>query len=95
MTKLEKVLYAAKAHTTGGRDGGASRTDDERPAIFRTGMKLAAGKKKVTMPADLAIDAEVDLGTTGEASGLTARLNASLQGIGREVARNWSMRQNS
>lgn len=28
MTKLEKVLYTAKAHTTGGRDGGASRTDD-------------------------------------------------------------------
>ena len=27
MTKLEKVLYTAKAHTTGGRDG-ASRSDD-------------------------------------------------------------------
>jgi osmotically inducible protein OsmC len=30
MTKLEKVLYTAKAHTTGGREGGASRTDDGR-----------------------------------------------------------------
>jgi Ohr subfamily peroxiredoxin len=30
MIKLEKVLYTAKAHTTGGRDGGASRTDDGR-----------------------------------------------------------------
>lgn len=29
MTKLEKVLYTAKAHTTGGRDG-ASRTSDGR-----------------------------------------------------------------
>ena len=28
-TQLEKVLYTAKAHTTGGRDG-ASRTDDGR-----------------------------------------------------------------
>ena len=28
-TKLEKVLYTAKAHTTGGRDG-VSRTDDGR-----------------------------------------------------------------
>lgn len=28
-TKLEKVLYTAKAHTTGGRDG-KSRTDDGR-----------------------------------------------------------------
>jgi len=29
VTKLEKVLYTAKAHTTGGRDG-ASRSDDGR-----------------------------------------------------------------
>jgi len=26
----KKVLYTAKAHTTGGRDGGASRTSDSR-----------------------------------------------------------------
>jgi len=30
MTKLERVLYTARAHTTGGRDGGTSRTDDGR-----------------------------------------------------------------
>jgi lipoyl-dependent peroxiredoxin len=30
MTQIEKVLYTAKAHTTGGRDGGASRTSDGR-----------------------------------------------------------------
>jgi Ohr subfamily peroxiredoxin len=30
MTKLEKVLYTAKVHTTGGRDGGASHSDDGR-----------------------------------------------------------------
>jgi lipoyl-dependent peroxiredoxin len=30
MTKLENVLYTAKAHTTGGRDNGASRTSDGR-----------------------------------------------------------------
>ena len=29
MTTLDKVLYTARAHTTGGRDG-ASRTDDGR-----------------------------------------------------------------
>src|SRR5215475_6707292 len=28
--KIEKVLYTAKAHTTGGREGGASRTSDGR-----------------------------------------------------------------
>ena len=30
MTTIEKVLYTAKAHTTGGREGGASRTSDGR-----------------------------------------------------------------
>jgi len=30
MMKPEKGLYTAKAHTTGGREGGASRTDDGR-----------------------------------------------------------------
>ena len=33
MTKLEKVIYTAKAHTTGGRDGGTSRTDDGRRQV--------------------------------------------------------------
>ena len=28
MIHLEKVLYTAKTHTTGGRDGGTSRTSD-------------------------------------------------------------------
>ena len=30
ITQIEKVIYTAKAHTTGGRDGGASRTSDGR-----------------------------------------------------------------
>ena len=30
INNIEKVLYTAKAHTTGGRDGGASRTSDDR-----------------------------------------------------------------
>jgi len=30
ITPIEKVLYTAKTHTTGGRDGGASRTSDGR-----------------------------------------------------------------
>lgn len=30
ITSIEKVLYTAKAHTTGGREGGASRTTDGR-----------------------------------------------------------------
>jgi osmotically inducible protein OsmC len=30
MSESKKVVYTAKAHTTGGRDGGASRTSDGR-----------------------------------------------------------------
>jgi Ohr subfamily peroxiredoxin len=30
ITSIEKVIYTARAHTTGGRDGGASRTSDGR-----------------------------------------------------------------
>ena len=30
MNKIEKVLYTARAHTTGGRDDGATLTDDGR-----------------------------------------------------------------
>jgi Ohr subfamily peroxiredoxin len=30
MSEPKKILYTAKVHTTGGRDGGASRSDDGR-----------------------------------------------------------------
>ena len=40
MSQLDKVLYTAKAHTTGGRDG-ASRTDDGRLDI----TDLATGQE--------------------------------------------------
>lgn len=49
-------------------------------------MGLVASKMKVTLPADKAIDAEVDLGTTEGAFFLQARLNVSLPGVEREVA---------
>ena len=49
-------------------------------------MGLAARKRKITLPADLAIDAEVDLNKTGDDYFLSARLNISLPGIDREVA---------
>ncbi len=110
MTQVEKVLYTAKTHTTGGREG-ASRSSDghldvklSRPgtagsgtnpeqlfaagwsACFEGAMGLAARKRKIALPADLAIDAEVDLGTTGDAYLLQARLNVSLPGVERELA---------
>ena len=49
-------------------------------------MGLPAGKMKVALPADLAVDAEVDLCMTDGAYFLRARLNVSLPGLEREVA---------
>ena len=49
-------------------------------------MRMAAGKLKVALPTDLAVDAEVDLGTSGAEYFLQARLNVSLPGVEREVA---------
>lgn len=56
-------------------------------ACFIGAMGLAAGKLKITLPADLAVDAEVDLGMTDGAYFLQARLNVSLPGIPPETAR--------
>jgi Ohr subfamily peroxiredoxin len=50
-------------------------------------MRRVAGKMKIALPTDLAIDAEVDLATTGDAYFLKARLNVSLPGLERETAR--------
>jgi organic hydroperoxide reductase OsmC/OhrA len=41
---------------------------------------------KVTLPADTAVDAEVDLGPVGEAFGIAARLTISLPGLDRDTA---------
>ena len=110
MGQPEKVLYTAKTHTTGGRDG-ASRTSDGRldvklsspgsagngtnpeqlfaagwSACFMSAIGLAAAQKKITLPADRAIDAEVDLGTHEGGYLLRARLNVSLPGLQPKVA---------
>lgn len=106
----DNVLYTAKTHTTGGRDG-ASRSSDGRldikhsspggpgngtnpeqlfaagwSACFEGAMGLAAKSMHVTLPDDLAIDAEVDLCKQEDSYFLQARLNVSLPGIDRSVA---------
>jgi lipoyl-dependent peroxiredoxin len=111
MTEIKKVLYTAKTHTIGGREGGVSRSSDGRldvklstpdasgtgtnpeqllaagwSACFVSSIKIEAARMNVMLPADLAVDAEVDLGTTGGAYFLQARLNVSLPGLEREVA---------
>ena len=55
-------------------------------ACFIGAMGLAAGQLKVALPADLAVDTEVDLGTAGGGYFLQARLNVSLPGLDREIA---------
>ena len=56
-------------------------------ACFQGAMGRAARRRKVALPADLAIDAEVDLGMAGDEYFLRARLNVSLPGLDRELAR--------
>ena len=109
-TPLEKVLYTAHAHTTGGRDG-ESKTDDGRlsvtlsspgtsgtgtnpeqlfaagySACFIGAIKAVAGMKKIDVPADLSIDASVDLGKIPAGYGIAVRLDISLPGMDRAAA---------
>jgi lipoyl-dependent peroxiredoxin len=111
MITLEKVLYTARAHTTGGRDGGSSRTDDGRldvklsdpgksgagtnpeqlfavgwSACFLSAIKLIAGKKRVGLPSEVTVDAEVDLGIAHGGHQLAARLNVTMPGVDHETA---------
>ncbi len=110
MNRLEKVLYTAKAHTTGGRDG-MSRSSDGRlevklsrpgspgtgtnpeqlfaagwSACFESAMEFAARNMKIPLPADHAVDAEIDLGPEGGVFSLAARLYVSLPGMERATA---------
>jgi Ohr subfamily peroxiredoxin len=111
VTQPAKLLYTAKAHTTGGREGGASRTSDGRldvkltvpgtpgngtnpeqlfavgwSACFLSAIKHVGAKMKVKIPADVAVDPEVDLLMGDDGFSLRARLNVSLPGLDREVA---------
>jgi osmotically inducible protein OsmC len=56
-------------------------------ACFEGAMELVAHKMKLTLPADLAIDAEMDLRLNDGAYFLKARLNVSMPGLEREIAR--------
>ena len=56
-------------------------------ACFIGAMGLAAANMKVSLPKDVAVDAEVDLGTAAGDYFLQARLNISLPGLDADVAR--------
>jgi lipoyl-dependent peroxiredoxin len=55
-------------------------------ACFISAMGVVAGKMKLNLPADTAVDAEIDLCNSGDVYFLRARLNVSLPGMDREVA---------
>jgi len=55
-------------------------------ACFIGAMGKAAKKLNVTLPSDLAVLTEVDLGTTGEDYFLQARLNISMPGVPHDTA---------
>ena len=109
--QIEKVIYTAKAHTTGGREGGTSRTSDGRldvkltvpgtkgdgtnpeqllaagwSSCYLSAIKILAARSKVKLPSDIAVDAEVDLGSTDGQYFIQARLNVNLPGVDRETA---------
>jgi Ohr subfamily peroxiredoxin len=111
MTNISNLLYTARTHTTGGREG-ASRTDDGRldvklttpgttgggtnpeqlfaagwSACFLAAVQVAGKELNIAVPRDLAVDAEVDLGTNDGGYLLAARLNVSLPGLDPSTAR--------
>jgi Ohr subfamily peroxiredoxin len=55
-------------------------------ACFIAAVGLAAKEMKVVLPPDLSVDIEVDLGQTGQAYFLQARLNLRVPGLAHDVA---------
>jgi lipoyl-dependent peroxiredoxin len=112
MSKLDKVLFAGKTHTTASRREGASHGGhgaldiqlssggDNRElfaavqphptaerlfagawsACYSAALGVVAAQMKVKLPPDLSVDIEVDLGQTGTAWFLQARLNVRAPG---------------
>jgi osmotically inducible protein OsmC len=95
-TKLEKVIYTAHAHTTGGREG-RSVSDDGLLDVKLAPPKELGGMGGATNPEQLfaagysacfmgAIDASVDIGPIPAGFGIAVRLAISLPGMDRGVA---------
>lgn len=55
-------------------------------ACFIGALNKAAVKHEVKLPADLSVDAEIDLGMTADAYLLQARLRVNLPGVASDVA---------
>ena len=55
-------------------------------ACYTGALGVAAKAKKVVLPTDMAVDIEVDLGQTGEAYFIQARIDVRMPGVAPEVA---------
>src|ERR1700733_1139568 len=62
-------------------------------ACYMGAIELAATQRKIKPPAEVAVDAEINLNLDDGAFFLTARLNVSLPGVDREVAQELTMQR--
>lgn len=109
-TSTDNVIYTAKTHTTGGRQGESyssdgnldiqltppgttgSGTNPEQlfaagwSACFLSAMGVTAPQHNVKLPADTAVDTEVDLINTDGEFSLRARLNVTIPGVDQATA---------
>lgn len=121
MTKIDKVLFTGKTHTTASNadsnfsahegtlnltltaPGNTSAPEYSFAAVqphptaeqlfagawsacYSAAVGIVAKEKKVTLPANSAVDIEVDLGMTGREYFLQARINLRVPGIDHAVA---------
>ena len=55
-------------------------------SCFEHAIVLAARKRKIALPAEVSVDAEVDLNLADDGAFLSARFNVSLPGVERKLA---------
>ncbi|MGV9800874.1 organic hydroperoxide resistance protein [Mycobacterium sp. NPDC003449] len=108
--QTDHVLYTAKTHTTGGRQGESYSSDGNLDialtppggtgagtnpeqlfaagysACFLSAMGVTAGKHNVKLPAETAVDAEVDLLNSDGDFSIQARLNVTVPGVDPAIA---------
>jgi lipoyl-dependent peroxiredoxin len=110
---IEKALFTAHTHVTGGRHDGAGRSDDGQlevklsmpgsgkpgtnpeqlfgigySACFLGALGVAAGKRKMRLPGNSAINADVTLGTIADGNyQIAVKLTIDLPGLDDAVKR--------
>lgn len=55
-------------------------------ACYMGAVELAASQRKIKLPPEISVDAEIDLNLEGSSFFLSARLNVGLPGLERDVA---------